>query len=79
MLYGSVAIGSTYLVSAVTLKEANIHPDQKKTLSYVTTAMFFLYYFCYGTSFAKVRLSWLTALTRIYLTVIRCHGYTTRR
>ncbi|KAH8880671.1 general substrate transporter [Thozetella sp. PMI_491] len=54
MLYGAVAIGSTYLVAAVTLKEANIHPDQKKTLGYVTTAMFFLYYFCYGTSFAKV-------------------------
>ncbi len=54
MLYGSVAIGTTYLVAAVTIKEAQIHPDQKRTLGAVTTAMFFVYYFCYGTSFAKV-------------------------
>ncbi|KAI1409625.1 general substrate transporter [Hypoxylon sp. FL1857] len=54
MMYGSVAMGSCYLVAAVTLKEANLHLDQKATLGKVTVSMFFLYYFCYGTSFAKV-------------------------
>jgi len=54
MLYGSLTTGSAYLVVAVTLKEAQIHPDRKFNLGVVTIAMFFLYYFCYGTSFAKV-------------------------
>lgn len=54
MLYGSIATGCCYLIAAITLKEADIHPDNKKTLGSVTTSMFFLYYFCYGTSFAKV-------------------------
>ncbi|KAI0844503.1 general substrate transporter [Daldinia vernicosa] len=35
-------------------KEANLHPEDKSDLGKVTVAMFFLYYFCYGTSFAKV-------------------------
>ncbi|KAH8912222.1 general substrate transporter [Coniochaeta sp. PMI_546] len=54
LLYGSLATGCCYLVAAITLKEALIHPDSKKTLGAVTTSMFFLYYFTYGTSFAKV-------------------------
>ncbi|OIW31779.1 general substrate transporter [Coniochaeta ligniaria NRRL 30616] len=54
LLYGSLATGCCYLVAAITLKEALIHPDAKKTLGAVTTSMFFLYYFTYGTSFAKV-------------------------
>lgn len=54
LLYGSLATGCCYLVAAITLKEALIHPSNKKTLGAVTTSMFFLYYFTYGTSFAKV-------------------------
>ncbi|KAJ9132515.1 General substrate transporter [Pleurostoma richardsiae] len=54
MLYGSVAMGCCYLIAAVTLKEASLQPHHKRTLGAVTTSMFFLYYFCYGTSFAKV-------------------------
>lgn len=54
MLYGSVTTGICYLIAAVTLKEADNHPERKSTLSIVTVSMFFLYYFCYGTSFAKV-------------------------
>ncbi|KAI2624202.1 general substrate transporter [Hypoxylon sp. NC1633] len=54
MMYGSVAMGSCYLIAAITLREAEIHPEQKTPLGKVTVAMFFLYYFCYGTSFAKV-------------------------
>ncbi|KAI1377746.1 general substrate transporter [Hypoxylon crocopeplum] len=54
MMYGSIAMGSCYLIAAVTLREAKIHPEQKSALGKATVAMFFLYYFCYGTSFAKV-------------------------
>ncbi|KAI1142353.1 general substrate transporter [Hypoxylon sp. FL0543] len=54
MMYGSVAMGSCYLIAAITLKEANLHPEEKAGLGKVTVSMFFLYYFCYGTSFAKV-------------------------
>ena len=54
MLYGSFATGCCYLIAAIALKEAEIHLDNKKLLGSVTTSMFFLYYFCYGTSFAKV-------------------------
>ncbi len=54
MLYGSLATGIAYLVVAVTLKEAQLHPDKKWALGVVTTSMFFVYYFCYGTSWAKV-------------------------
>ncbi|KAI4870080.1 general substrate transporter [Hypoxylon rubiginosum] len=54
MMYGSVGTGSCYLVAAITLREADLHPEQKAGLGKATVAMFFLYYFCYGTSFAKV-------------------------
>lgn len=54
MMYGSLTTGSCYLVAAITLKEATLHPEQKAALGKATVAMFFLYYFCYGTSFAKV-------------------------
>lgn len=54
MIYGSVTTGICYLVAAVALKVASTNPEQKATLSTVTVSMFFLYYFCYGTSFAKV-------------------------
>ncbi|KAF7562448.1 hypothetical protein G7046_g1674 [Stylonectria norvegica] len=72
MLYGSVTMGSCYLVASMCLKQAASDPSQKQLVSFtsspsqifpspdtmqlgrVTTAMFFLYYFFYGTSFAKV-------------------------
>ncbi|KAI0132495.1 putative sugar transporter [Xylariales sp. AK1849] len=54
MLYGSVAMGSCYLVAAITLRAAFLLPEKKSSLGSATVAMFFLYYFCYGTSFAKV-------------------------
>lgn len=54
MMYGSVAMGSCYLIAAITLREANLHPERKAAFGKVTVAMFFLYYFFYGTSFAKV-------------------------
>ncbi|KAL1889576.1 hypothetical protein Sste5346_008825 [Sporothrix stenoceras] len=54
MLYGSVSMGSTYLISALTLLGAKNDPSKKRILGNVTTSMFFLYYFTYGTSFAKV-------------------------
>ncbi|KAI1083445.1 general substrate transporter [Whalleya microplaca] len=70
MIYGSIATGSCYLVAAVTLKEAMLHPEQKHSLGIATVAMFFLYYFCYGTSFAKV--SW------VYNSEINSLGWRTR-
>ncbi|KAH8888391.1 general substrate transporter [Thozetella sp. PMI_491] len=54
MLYGSVTMGSCYLIAALCLKAAGDDPSNKKILGNVTTAMFFLYYFFFGTSFAKV-------------------------
>ncbi|KAJ9161931.1 General substrate transporter [Coniochaeta hoffmannii] len=54
LLYGSLATSCCYLIAAIILKEAANHPDNKRTLGAVTTSMFFLYYFTYGTSFAKV-------------------------
>lgn len=54
MLYGSLTMGSWYLVAAITLQQANVQPENQKALGSATTAMFFLYYWCYGTSFAKV-------------------------
>ncbi|KAI2637116.1 general substrate transporter [Hypomontagnella submonticulosa] len=54
MIYGSVAMGSCYFVAAMTLREAILEPTRKVVLGKVTVAMFFLYYFCYGTSYAKV-------------------------
>lgn len=54
MLYGSLTMGTWYLIAAVTLQQANVYPEKKQALGSATTAMFFLYYFCYGTSFAKV-------------------------
>ncbi|KAI1461332.1 general substrate transporter [Annulohypoxylon moriforme] len=54
MMYGSIAMGSCYLIAAITLREAELHLQRKTALGKVTVAMFFLYYFCYGTSFAKV-------------------------
>ncbi|XDG09501.1 hypothetical protein ABKA04_009116 [Annulohypoxylon sp. FPYF3050] len=53
-MYGSIAMGSCYLIAAITLREANLHPERKAAFGKVTVAMFFLYYFFYGTSFAKV-------------------------
>ncbi|KAF7552906.1 hypothetical protein G7Z17_g3977 [Cylindrodendrum hubeiense] len=54
MLYGSLTMGSCYLVAALCLKTAAQDPSREKLLGRVTTAMFFMYYFFYGTSFAKV-------------------------
>ncbi|KAK2744638.1 hypothetical protein FQN57_004243 [Myotisia sp. PD_48] len=54
MLYGSVTAGSCYLIAAICLKMADLHPEKKYDLGAATTAMFFLYYVFYGTSYAKV-------------------------
>lgn len=72
MLYGSITMGSCYLVASMCLKAAQNDPSKERTVSdghsgyqlsstddfaqlgQVTTAMFFLYCFFYGTSFAKV-------------------------
>ncbi|KAJ5743802.1 Major facilitator superfamily domain general substrate transporter [Penicillium manginii] len=54
MLYGSVGMGSCYFVAAMCLKAGEGNPMKKQLMGQVTTAMFFLYYFIYGTSFAKV-------------------------
>ncbi|KAA8649913.1 hypothetical protein EYZ11_009022 [Aspergillus tanneri] len=54
MLYGSLTMGACYLIAAICLKVAEDDPSRKSLLGRVTTAMFFLYYFFYGTSFAKV-------------------------
>ena len=54
MLYGSITTGTAYLVVALTLRAAERHPESKLALGRATTSMFFLYYFCYGTSWAKV-------------------------
>ncbi|KAF8862704.1 general substrate transporter [Acephala macrosclerotiorum] len=54
MLYGSLTMGSCYLIAALCLRTGEAHPSQSKTMGAVTTSMFFLYYFFYGTSFAKV-------------------------
>ncbi|RAO71606.1 uncharacterized protein BHQ10_007618 [Talaromyces amestolkiae] len=54
MLYGSLTMGSCYLIASISLKYAESDPSRKQILGRVTTAMFFLYYFFYGTSFAKV-------------------------
>ncbi|KAJ5570227.1 Major facilitator superfamily domain general substrate transporter [Penicillium hispanicum] len=57
MLYGSLAMGACYLAAAICLKTGVSDPLRKRRMGQVTTAMFFLYYFFYGTSFAKV--SWV--------------------
>ncbi|KAJ5812663.1 Major facilitator superfamily domain general substrate transporter [Penicillium riverlandense] len=54
MLYGSLTMGACYLVAAICLKTSESDPSRKRLMGQVTTAMFFLYYFFYGTSFAKV-------------------------
>ncbi|KAF9639588.1 putative glycerol proton symporter of the plasma subject to glucose-induced inactivation protein [Lasiodiplodia theobromae] len=54
MLYGALTAGSCYVVAAICLKMADLHPESKYELGSATTAMFFLYYAFYGTSFAKV-------------------------
>ncbi|KAK5790019.1 hypothetical protein VI817_007306 [Penicillium citrinum] len=54
MLYGSVGMGACYFIAAMCLKAGEKSPGQKQSMGQVTTAMFFLYYFIYGTSFAKV-------------------------
>ncbi|OAQ65239.1 sugar transporter [Pochonia chlamydosporia 170] len=54
MLYGALTMGSCYLIAALCIKTAESDPSRKGILGRVTTSMFFLYYFFYGTSFAKV-------------------------
>jgi len=73
MLYGSVTMGSCYLIAALCLQAGENDAAKSKTVSTaapesillpradivvkmgaVTTSMFFLYYFFYGTSYAKV-------------------------
>ncbi|KAI0478934.1 general substrate transporter [Xylariaceae sp. FL0804] len=70
MMYGSVSTGACYTVAAVTIKEASSHPETKEALGAATVAMFFLYYFCYGTSFAKV--PW------VYTSEVNSIGWRTR-
>ncbi|KAL1845644.1 hypothetical protein VTK73DRAFT_461 [Phialemonium thermophilum] len=54
MLYGATTMGSCYLIAALCLHTAQHDESRKKIMGNVTTSMFFLYYFFYGTSFAKV-------------------------
>ncbi|KAL7627500.1 hypothetical protein AAE478_001693 [Parahypoxylon ruwenzoriense] len=54
LIYGSVATGSCYFVAAIALREAMLYPERKAVLGEVAVSMFFIYYFCYGTSFSKV-------------------------
>ncbi|KAJ9138074.1 General substrate transporter [Pleurostoma richardsiae] len=54
MLYGSVTMGSCYLIASMCLRAGQVGDANKKQMGNVTTAMFFMYYFFYGTSFAKV-------------------------
>ncbi|KKY27063.1 putative glycerol proton symporter of the plasma subject to glucose-induced inactivation [Phaeomoniella chlamydospora] len=54
MLYGALTCGSWYLIAALCLRQAEVEPEKKYQFGAATTAMFFLYYFSYGTSFAKV-------------------------
>ncbi|KAI6088872.1 putative sugar transporter [Hypoxylon rubiginosum] len=54
MMYGASTMGSCYFIIAMTLLGAKLHPSMQFRLGEVTTAFFFLYYFFYGTSFAKV-------------------------
>ncbi|KAK9473936.1 general substrate transporter [Dipodascopsis tothii] len=52
MMWGSLSAGSCYLVAAICMKVSETR--LKRDMGIVTTSMFFLYYVCYGTSFAKV-------------------------
>ncbi|KAM0326679.1 hypothetical protein ACHAQA_006549 [Verticillium albo-atrum] len=70
MLYGSSTMGACYLIAALTLRAAENDPSKKEQLGNVTTAMFFLYYWFYGTSFAKV--AW------VYNSEINSLGWRTR-
>ncbi|KAF5234227.1 hypothetical protein FAUST_7747 [Fusarium austroamericanum] len=54
MLYGALTMGSCYLIVSMTLLGAKHNPSIEKRLGEVSTAFFFIYYFFYGTSFAKV-------------------------
>ena len=72
MLYGTLTMGSCYLIASICLKVAEGDPSRKAIVSNawyirakhfltfliqlgrVTTSMFFMYYFFYGTSLAKV-------------------------
>lgn len=54
MLYGSSTMGSCYLIASMCLRAGQTGQADKKQMGNVTTAMFFMYYFFYGTSFAKV-------------------------
>ncbi|KAK4237951.1 general substrate transporter [Achaetomium macrosporum] len=54
MLYGATTMGACYLIASMCLRAAQAGEADKKQMGNVTTAMFFLYYFFYGTSFAKV-------------------------
>lgn len=44
-MYGSFGTGSFYLIAAITLGEAERHPDQKVVMGKVTVAIPFRYYF----------------------------------
>ncbi|CAI4212103.1 unnamed protein product [Parascedosporium putredinis] len=70
MLYGASTMGSCYLVAALCLRAAQNDKSKEATLGRVVTAMFFLYYFFYGTSFAKV--AW------VYNSEINSIGWRTR-
>lgn len=52
MMYGSTTCGVCYIVAAAAVKVAETR--LKYQMGALTTAMFFLYYFFYGTSYAKV-------------------------
>lgn len=68
MLYGSVGMFLTYIVAAVAMKVGETRLNYE--MGALTTAMFFVYYVIYGTSYAKV--PW------VYSSEINSIGWRTR-
>lgn len=52
MLYGATGCFIAYLIAAIALKVGETHSSNQ--MASLTVAMFFIYYFIYGTSYAKV-------------------------
>ncbi|CDK24810.1 unnamed protein product [Kuraishia capsulata CBS 1993] len=68
MIWGSLSCCVCYIIAAVSVKVADTH--LKFEMGCLTVTMFFLYYVCYGTSYAKV--PW------VYSSEINSIGWRTR-
>ncbi|KAF2190171.1 general substrate transporter [Zopfia rhizophila CBS 207.26] len=75
MLYGALTCGSWYLVAAMTIRQGEIEPDKQFQFGAATTAIFVLYYFCYGTSFAKICAFYVTQFTKVGVNNLHWHFY----